>query len=518
MKSTMDLDFFKALFEEIDPGRLQRRFLETLLGLQNVDRGSLWMKQGDAFVCVEAVGSQHDQILGVSIDANRPSLVKWIVENGKMAIAEAGKDQRHFKELEADLDEKSTLILGFPLILKNGQVYGVLEIIDTSARGSRLNLDKDYLNLLTSLVTIASMALSNSISYSDTIEENRGLKKTLNELRGHSPIIGQSKVLLSVLKTARDYAKTDFPVLITGESGTGKDLIAQEIHRRSRRADKPFFVQNCSAIPETLLESELFGYKKGAFTGADKDKVGLFEAADGGTIFLDEIGDMPVSLQARILRVIQNNEIKPLGGAKAKTIDVRLVSATNKDLAQAIDSGEFREDLFYRLNVLPLHMPPLRDRTEDIPLLLNYFLKRDGKHVDNECREFAPETLELLSCYPWKGNVREMENFVKFLLATVGSSIIRPSHLPPQYRNEAPNSPRPTMAPLAGAAPTLTSSSEMSEVTEDPFEGRSWEDVEREYAIYLLEKHKWNVTSAAKEAGLNRSTFDSRLKKLHVER
>ncbi len=516
MKDTMDIDFYKALFEEIDPKRLQHRFLDTLLRLQNVDRGSLWVKQGDAFVCVEAVGSQHDKIVGVSIDANRPSLVKWIVEHGEMTIAEAGKDQRHFKEIEAEFDEKSTLILGFPLILKNGEVYGVLEIIDTSARGSRLNLDKDYLNLLKSLVTVASMALSNSVSYSDTMEENKGLKKRLDELRGQSPIVGQSKVLLGVLKIARDYAKTDFPVLITGESGTGKDLIAQEIHRRSRRADKSFVVQNCSAIPETLLESELFGYKKGAFTGADKDKIGLFEAADGGTIFLDEIGDMPVSLQARILRVIQNNEIKPLGGAKSKTIDVRLISATNKDLAHAINSGGFREDLFYRLNVLPLHMPPLRDRTEDIPLLLNYFLKRDGKHVDNECREFAPETLEQLVWYPWKGNIREMENFVKFLLATVHSPTIKPTHLPPQYRNESAHSPKPFQAPLADVSSSVEPLIPASSY--DPDRALSWEDMEREYAVALLEKYKWNVSNAAKEAGLNRSTFDSRLKKLGIAR
>ena len=231
-------------------------------------------------------------------------------------------------------------------MLKNGKVYGAVQLIDTSAAGDQLNLDTKYLKLLELTVAIGSIALSNSLAYGDQVKENDRLKRTLDEIRSENQIIGQSPPILKVLKNARDYAQTDFPVLITGESGTGKELIAYELHRLSRRCDKPFLVQNCSAIPETLLESELFGYKKGAFTGAHKDKTGLFEDASGGTVFLDEIGDMPLSLQARILRVIQSNEIKPLGGTATKKVDVRILSATNKDLTAAIAANEFRKIFF----------------------------------------------------------------------------------------------------------------------------------------------------------------------------
>lgn len=507
---------FKLLFEELDPTKLQRKFLQSLLEIQHVERGSIWVKKDESYQCVEALGSHSEKIHGVSIDAQHPSIVGWVIENGKMTIAEPGRDERHYKEIEDSFDIKSKLILCFPLFRKNGEVYGAIQIIDTSAGGNQLKLDKDYLDLLHELVDIGSIALCNSLVFTDQVAENIRLKRTIDAIRCEHPIIGRSSLFLNVLKVTKEYARTDFPVLITGESGTGKELIAKGIHAMSNRRDKGFLVQNCSAIPDALLESELFGYTKGAFTGALKDKVGLFEAADGGTVFLDEIGDMPLNLQARILRVVQNNEIKPLGGAKTKKVDVRIISATNKNLKNAIAKQHFREDLFYRLNVLPIHIPPLRERKEDIPLLLEHFMMKEARAMDIEPKKISRETLRFLKDYPWKGNVRELENFVKHILVIVNGNQITMDDLSLHFM-ELSDIDKVSF-PMAPATGQMTVRSEAFLDYASLFGNCTWEEVERAYILYLLEKNRWNITRAAKATGVNRSTFDSRMKKLGIKK
>lgn len=500
-------NFPKALFEELETDKLQRRFLEALVEFQNVERGSLWIKRDDGYQCIEAIGGgQSEQLVGFVVPKDKPSIVGWVIENGRMTIAEPGKDKRHFKDAESGLDVKSTLILCYPLVLKNGEVYGAVEIIDTAHGGSRLNLGKEYLELLEEFVAIGSIALGNALAFADQKNEAQKLKKLLGGIKGETSLVGKSPAFCAALEAARNYSRTDFPVLITGESGTGKELFAREIHAQSARKDKPFLVQNVSAIPDALLESELFGYKKGAFTGADKDKVGLFEAADGGTVFLDEIGDMPLSLQARILRVLQENEVKPLGDAKTRTVDVRVISATNRDLTRAIADGTFREDLFYRLNVLPLKLPPLRERPEDIPELLDYFLARDAGRLCIPQKTLARDALAALKRRPFQGNVREMENLVRYLLATVSGPVIETDDIPPPHEigQARDSAPAPETTPTSAPGPDLTE--------------YTWESLEHAYALALLEKYKWNVTKAARAAGVNRSTFDSRLRKLGISK
>ncbi|GFK92265.1 Nitrogen regulation protein NR(I) [Fundidesulfovibrio magnetotacticus] len=494
------LDFTRSIFEDMAPGAFQRRFLEALLAVQNVERGSLWVKRGETIACIEAAGEQSERILGVEIPTGRASVVGWVIENARMTISEPLKDPRHYKDLEQGLAAKSTLILCYPLILRDGTVYGALELIDTSAQGSRLNLRKDFLEVLEHLVGIGSIALGQALAFEHKERECRGLKTALERFKGAPPIVGRSPAVQEAMKKVHSYARTDFPVLITGESGTGKELFAQAIHQSSPRRDKPFHVQNCSAIPETLLESELFGYKKGAFTGADRDKTGLFEAASGGTVFLDEIGDMAPSLQAKILRLIQNSEIKPLGGAAARTVDVRIISATNKNLQQAMAESEFREDLFYRLNVLPLHLPPLRERREDLGELLDYFLKADCRRMGIPAKRLAASARELLLDYCWPGNIREMENVVKYILTVVEGEVVEATDLPAHVSAASPE----TQMPRDAETPDLAAC--------------TWEEMERAYAASLLERHRWNVSKAAKQAGLNRSTFDSRLKKLGISK
>lgn len=511
--------FYKSLFEETDPDGLRRKFLGLLLEIQGVDRGSIWVRDTTGLLCVEAAGKGSESIKGMTLEADQPSIVGWVMANGRMTIAEAGKDQRHSKQVETGLEVKSNLILCFPLILRDDTVYGAVQLIDTSAEGDRLNLDRDYLQDLQEMIDLGSIALSNALDLNSRETENDRLRKRLKELQTPDTVIGRTEPFLAALTTARNYSRTDFPVLITGESGTGKEVFAHQIHSQSDRNEKPLLIQNCSSIPDELLESELFGYRKGSFTGAVKDKTGLIEAADGGTVFLDEIGDMPLHLQAKILRVIQEGEIKPLGENKTRKVDIRLISATNRDLAQMISDGQFREDLYYRLNVLPLELPPLRRRRDDIPLLINYFLKKESNRLGLPTKNITASAMVELSGHDWPGNIRELENLVKYLLAVVEGLSIDLDSLPDHIS-------RARSEISTGAAPVPEQRAVHHPLTgdgEDPgsgpdLSGYTWLDLETAYVRELLERTRWNVTKAADLAGVNRSTFSSRMRRLKIRR
>jgi transcriptional regulator with GAF, ATPase, and Fis domain len=498
---SLHLDFFKLLSGELAPETLLLKFLMLLLRLQDVERGSIWVRSEGGFVCVEAAGAQCESIKGLRLPQDKPSIVGWVMANGTMTVAEAGRDARHFKDAENGLAVKSSLILGFPLLVRDGSVYGVVEIIDVSAGGDRMNLDQGYLEFLQNIVDVGSIALSNSLEFTAQAREKEALRQALESMRQDGPAVGPSPAFGRILSQAAGFARTDYPVLITGESGVGKELMAREVHRLSARAGKPFLAQNCSAIPSTLLASELFGYKKGAFTGAYKDKAGLFEAARGGTVFLDEIGDMPPDLQAALLRVLQEREVKPLGGAQAKTVDVRIIAATNKDLATAMAKGEFREDLFYRLSVLPLRLPALRERPEDIPYLWGHFMQREAARLGLPPKALGPGALDALLARPWRGNVRELENLVKHTLVAAPGPLIHAEDLGPADPGAANRSAAPQPAAPA-----------------DPFAGHTWESLERAFLEDLLARHKWNVSRAARQAGVNRSTFDSRMRRLGIRK
>ncbi|MGM9805475.1 MAG: sigma-54-dependent transcriptional regulator [Candidatus Aphodosoma sp.] len=264
------------------------------------------------------------------------------------------------------------------------------------------------------------LSVRNALSNVSLAKETRTLKRKIQknyELIGVSPSIQKVRHMIDVL------ASTDSRVLITGDNGTGKEVVARQIYLSSKRADKPFIEVNCAAIPSELIESELFGHEKGAFTSAVKTRAGKFEQADGGTIFLDEIGDMSLSAQAKILRCLQENVISPVGSDKLIRIDVRVLAATNKDLRREIDNGNFREDLFHRLNVVPIHIDPLSKRPEDIPLLVDHFNKIISGSQGHPVKQFAPDAIELLQAMPWRGNVRELHNIVERLLILCGDTI-----------------------------------------------------------------------------------------------
>jgi DNA-binding NtrC family response regulator len=266
------------------------------------------------------------------------------------------------------------------------------------------------------------------------MEENRFLKEELGEKYSFHNIIGKSKEMQLIFQLIRQIAASQSNVLIEGESGTGKELVARALHFNSTRSQRPFVAINCSAVPETLLESELFGYAKGAFTDAKTSKQGLFEVADGGTLFLDEISSMPMSLQAKILRVLQDGEIRPLGHTVTGKVDVRIISATNKDLEGAIEEGTFREDLYYRLNVISIVLPPLRKRREDIPILAQHFLKHYADINGKNIQGFEPSAMSFLMNAPWKGNVRELENTIERAVVLSRSEVITIQELIPMSK------------------------------------------------------------------------------------
>jgi DNA-binding NtrC family response regulator len=323
-------------------------------------------------------------------------------------------------------------------------------------------------------------------------EENRRLKEELSERAEFHNIIGISRGMDQVFAVVRKVADTEATVLITGESGTGKELVARAIHSLSARRERPFVAINCAAIPRELLESELFGHVKGAFTGAIRDKTGKFQAAEGGTLFLDEVGELPVELQPKLLRALQEREVEPVGGTAPRKLDVRVVAATNSDLEEAIADGTFREDLYYRLAVIPVHLPPLRERPEDIPLLVRHFTAKHGAPSVG----FAPEALAALQRHAWPGNVRELENTVERLLILRNSDLITLAELPDKLRG--------AVRDKGGRVVNL------------PPEGYPLEQLEREVVIEALERCDWNQTAAARFLRVPRHTLIYRMEKYKI--
>jgi DNA-binding NtrC family response regulator len=342
---------------------------------------------------------------------------------------------------------------------------------------------------------------------------------------GSFHIIGESRPIREVFEIVQKSADTDSTVMIYGESGTGKELIARALHLNSSRSRKAFVAVNCAAIPSELLESELFGYEKGAFTGATGTRVGRLELANNGTVFLDEIGDMPVSLQVKLLRVLAEREIDRIGGSKSIPINIRVIAATHRDLDEAIKEGRFREDLYYRLNIIPVHMPPLRERGSDIPLLVDFFLQQFNETRNGSSKTISPEALDLLAKYSWPGNIRELANFVERMVVLSSGSVITPRDLPERVLGDRP---KPKWDPLAEEEPTETPSEALrnamqrSSFVSVPDEGmnlkKAVEDFEKQLILEALEKTNWVKNKASKLLGLNRTTLVEKLKKMNIQR
>ena len=344
-------------------------------------------------------------------------------------------------------------------------------------------------------IDILKLSIEKALKSQSINEENALLKKRLDEKFDFSGIIGISDPMKRLFESLSMVAPSDANVLIMGESGTGKELIANAIHQNSFRKDKPFVKINCAAIPDTLLESELFGHEKGAFTGAVNKKRGRFSIADKGSIFLDEIAEMAIATQAKILRVVQEQEFEPIGSAASIKVDTRIIAATNRTLKEEVASGRFREDLFYRLNVVELTIPPLRERLEDIPLLADHFLSQYATKNKRQITGFTPFAMDILMRWEWPGNVRELENVIERAVILARGNTIRSLDLPVTIRGEELDM---NVEPL------------------DVRPGRSLKEVEKDMILRTLEEHANNRTQTAKTLGISRRTLQLKLKEYGI--
>jgi len=346
------------------------------------------------------------------------------------------------------------------------------------------------------------LVVQRALDYQRLQNENMLLQKQLKAKYRFKNLIGDSEVMQQIFQFIERIATTDSTVLICGESGTGKELVARAIHYNSDRRNRPMVPVNCGAIPEDLLESELFGYEKGAFTGALKTRIGRFELADGGTVFLDEIGDMSPALQVKVLRVLQEHEFERVGGIKSIKVDIRVIAATHRDLEKAVKQGAFREDLYYRLNVIPVILPPLRERKSDIPLLTRYFIERFNREKKRNIEGVSPEALKYLMRYHWPGNVRELENIIERLVILKGEGTIEKEDLPENF--------------------LASEWTDMIPFVDIPDNGISFNtavsEFERELILRALNKTNWVKNRAAKLLQLKRTTLVEKMKKIHLNR
>ncbi len=373
--------------------------------------------------------------------------------------------------------------------------------IETAVKAIKLGA-YDYIEKPLSLENV-TLRVKHALDQYRLAQENRALRSKVQrkfELVGHSPVMQR---LRELIETA---GPTNSRVLIGGENGTGKELVARAIHLHSTRSDHPFVAVNCAAIPETLIESELFGHEKGSFTGATSMKRGQFEQADGGTLFLDEIGDMSLSTQAKVLRALQEQQFTRVGGTKLMKVDVRVLAASNKDLEKEIGKGQFREDLYYRLNVVPIVVPPLRERREDIPALVQHFMRMHAEEQGLRMKDVSPEAMAVFQQYEWPGNIRELRNLTERLMIMVPGFVIEASHATLSLQGRTTST-----VPVnhQAAAPLLTKSYDSLRDARNAFE--------KEYISRKLREHHWNISRTAEDLKIERSHLHRKIKLLDVE-
>lgn len=432
-----------------------------------------------------ALGEKGEEIKKYTLKMGE-GIAGWVAKNSKpLLVPDVQQDKRFYKDISKQINFQTRSILCVPLKLKE-KTIGVLEVINKIGGGS---FSTDDQGLLETFSNLAAIAIDNAKTYQDIKFENITLKRELINGKVPSQFIGESRLIKEKLEMADQVAETNTTVLLLGESGTGKELFAEHIHFRSNRRNKPLIKVNCAAMPENLIETELFGHVKGAFTDAVSDKMGKFELANGGTIFLDEIGELSYSVQSKLLRVLQDRIIQRVGGTTSKQVDVRLVAATNKNLYEEVKQNRFREDLFFRLNVFPIFIPPLRERKEDVSLLAQFFLNKFNDELKKNIKGFSNEVLNILIKYYWPGNVRELQNVIERSVVLCKEDIIARKDL---YLGDE----------------NITSKDVDIEPSQTLKEAIN--DFKRSYIIKVLEKTGWKQTKASSILKIQR-TYLSRL-------
>ncbi|MBN2425526.1 MAG: sigma 54-interacting transcriptional regulator [Calditrichaceae bacterium] len=403
------------------PENLIEDSLDLVVDVLHAERAAFvrFNKEENTFKIISARNTEKENIADFTSFSS--GILQHVIDKKQACLYHDVQSDPGLSQFESVQIQEIKSVIGVP-VFNNGIIWGV---ILADSRKHRQEFTNENLLFLEFFANLLSLVLNKILLLEKLQNENTLLRSQLESAQNLPDIIGESTALKNLAVMIRKVARTDATVLLLGESGTGKDLAAKAIHKLSTRHDKPFLAQFCGSIPDTLLESELFGYKKGAFTGASTDKKGLFEVADQGTFFLDEVADISMALQAKLLRVIENKEIIRLGDSKVKKVDIRLIAATNVDLMQRVREGRFRQDLFYRLNVFPVIVPPLRQRRSDIPILVNHFIKKDKPHG----KGITHGALKKLEQYEWPGNIRQLENTIKRALILAGNDRITDQHI-----------------------------------------------------------------------------------------
>ncbi|NOZ21793.1 MAG: GAF domain-containing protein [Planctomycetes bacterium] len=465
------------------------RIMQAVADAMNAEAASLLMldRSTSNLHFKAAVGDKAEEITTLSLGPGE-GIVGWVAQNGQpLLVKDASDDPRHRRDVAESLNFPCKSVVAVP-IFDGEKVIGAVEVMNPIGNQP---FDEQSIEYLTALSRLLSIAILNAKAYAALRDEVTELRSALEVRR---TIIGQHPSIQEALDLVRKTSPFDVTVLITGESGTGKELIARALHELSPRAKGPFVAVNCTAMPDTLLESELFGHEKGAFTDAAKLRKGKFELASGGTLFLDEVGDMSDAAQAKVLRAIEERKFERVGGMEPIEVDVRIVAATNKDLAEMIKNGKFRQDLFYRLNELPISLPPLRQRGEDIPLLAEHFIQEFSEQFGKKVKELDERARQLMLQYDWPGNIRELRNVIKGAIILSDSDTITAQHLPMHIRQAS--------ALAKGAA--------------EP-EG-SLQAAEHIQILTVLEETGWNKSQAAKTLGISRPTLDAKIKKYNIQK
>ncbi|MCE9582162.1 MAG: sigma 54-interacting transcriptional regulator [Planctomycetes bacterium] len=494
----------QALASEKDVERLLGRIMDEVTRVVDADRSTLFLLDADRHELWSKI-AQRSEVAEIRIPLGR-GIAGHVAKTGTaIAIADVYEDPRFTPETDRATGYQTKSVACAPMLTPDGRTLGVIEVMNKRDGA----FDGDDVKLLAAFAAFSAVAIENARLFDEDSRKaaqiaalNKQLrelldkqtkklavvehelessKRELGERSQARNIVGRSPAVMDLLKLIDRVAATDAPVLIQGESGTGKELVARALHFGSRRAAATFQSENCSAVADTLLEAELFGHKKGAFTGADRDRPGLFEVASGGTLFLDEIGDMSLDMQKKMLRALQEGEIRPVGARDNKKVDVRVVAATHRDLDLMIKEGTFREDLFYRLNVVRLRIPSLRERREDIPLLVDFFLDQTARESGRPRSRISDRAMKVLVRHSWPGNVRELQNEIR-RAAIMADGLIDEEHLSPQVQGAAGPDGLPSGGTLKGAKLAL----------------------ERRMIEAALKRSDGNVAAAARELGVHR--------------
>jgi transcriptional regulator with GAF, ATPase, and Fis domain len=416
-------EFSERLIHQRDLGELLDALMDAVIEITNADKGFLILLEGET-LDVKVARNLNREHIADAVSQLSDSIIAKVVRSRRPVIVSDALRDDEFSSSKSVMQLKVNSVICVPL-LDRGRLLGLIYVGNDSIRDL---FQQDTMRVLTVFASQASLIVANALLMNELRVDNKRLNERLEQYR-FGEIVGTSPPMQQVFRKVEKIAATDISVMITGETGTGKELIAREIHNRSPRAGKPFITINCGAIPENLLESELFGHVKGAFTGAVANKLGKFQAADGGTLFLDEIGEMPIELQVKLLRAIQERVVFRVGDTRAENVDIRILAATNRELEKEIAAGRFREDLYYRLNVVNVELPPLRARGEDVLVIARYLLSRYSREYDSKVKGLSPNAAVAIRKHNWPGNIRELENRIKKAIVLCESTVIGPDDL-----------------------------------------------------------------------------------------